>query len=154
MKSCRDCKQIKPLTDFYRGVGGRSRQLQYSSYCKECAGVRTDAWNASHPEAAKESKHRRNNRYTAKLKRETIGIYGGKCFCCEELEISFLSIDHVDGGGNQHRKLITGYGSSFYKWLRRNNYPKGFQVLCMNCQFGKRINGTCPHKLKVAILNE
>jgi hypothetical protein len=34
--------------------------------------------------------------------------------------------------------------------LRRNNYPEGFQILCMNCQFGKRMNnGVCPHTSKV-----
>jgi hypothetical protein len=29
--------------------------------------------------------------------------YGGKCACCSETEFVFLSIDHIDGGGTQHR---------------------------------------------------
>jgi len=32
-------------------------------------------------------------------------------------------------------------------WLRKYNYPKGFQVLCHNCNMAKRF-GVCPHKEK------
>jgi hypothetical protein len=29
----------------------------------------------------------------------------------------------------------------------RNGFPPGYQVLCMNCNHGKRMNnGVCPHK--------
>jgi hypothetical protein len=49
--------------------------------------------------------------------------------------IKALSIDHINGGGNKHRKTI---GWSLYYWLIAHNYPKGFQVLCMNCQFIKK----------------
>lgn len=77
---------------------------------------------------------------------EVIDAYGGaKCVCCGENNIKFLTIDHVDGGGNEHRRQI---GSpNIYGWLRRNNYPKGFQVLCYNCNCGRARNGgICPHK--------
>lgn len=53
-----------------------------------------------------------------------------------------LSIDHINGGGGKQRKELFANrklaGTHFYKWLIRNNYPIGFQVLCMNCQFVKR----------------
>jgi len=50
-------------------------------------------------------------------------------------DIRCLTIDHINGGGNAHRKLVAQKGSSsLYKWLRDNNYPEGFQTLCMNCQ--------------------
>ena len=68
-----------------------------------------------------------------------------KCQCCGEHEVKFLVIDHKDGGGTKHRKEI-GRGASIYPWLKNNNYPKGFQVLCANCNHGKAINGgICPH---------
>jgi hypothetical protein len=35
-----------------------------------------------------------------------------------------LSIDHIKGGGSQHRKKI-GSGCSFYYWLKRNRFPPG-----------------------------
>lgn len=78
--------------------------------------------------------------------------YGGyKCACCGETEPLFLSIDHINNDGARHRRehnLKTG--EQLYRWLIRNKYPKGFQVLCMNCQWGKRNNkGVCPHMGKV-----
>jgi hypothetical protein len=76
--------------------------------------------------------------------------YGGyKCACCGETEPMFLSIDHVHNNGAVERKsgLYHGSGSAFYQWLRKNDFPSGYQVLCMNCQIGKHKNGgVCPHQ--------
>lgn len=77
--------------------------------------------------------------------------YGGwppKCACCGESEIKFLSIDHKNGGGNQHKKVTHGTIGGLAGWLVKNGFPKGYQVLCMNCNWGKSINnnGHCPHK--------
>jgi hypothetical protein len=58
-----------------------------------------------------------------------------RCAACGFNDIRSLSIDHINGGGRKHLKEIKG---SLYAWLKRNNYPLGFQVLCMNCQFIKR----------------
>lgn len=69
------------------------------------------------------------------------------CICCGEREIKFLAIDHMGGMGNKHRKEIGLYGgSSFCKWLIKNNFPPGFQVLCHNCNMAKGFYGDCPHK--------
>jgi hypothetical protein len=88
------------------------------------------------------------------LKREQVRdevyrAYGGyRCACCGETERMFLSIDHVNNDGAIHKRthrLRTG--EQMYRWLKRNNFPAGFQILCMNCQWGKRNNkGVCPHK--------
>jgi ABC-type uncharacterized transport system substrate-binding protein len=41
----------------------------------------------------------------------------------------------------------TPSATGFYKWLARNGYPSGFQILCMNCNHGKSRNGgVCPHQ--------
>jgi hypothetical protein len=67
------------------------------------------------------------------------------CVCCGEQMLVFLSLDHINGGGGKQRKETGGGG--FYTWLRRHNYPAGFQVLCHNCNLGRQINGgTCPHQ--------
>lgn len=67
------------------------------------------------------------------------------CVCCGEQMLVFLSLDHMNGGGSKQRKETGGGG--FYAWLRRHNYPAGFQVLCHNCNLGRQINGgTCPHQ--------
>jgi hypothetical protein len=88
----------------------------------------------------------RNNH--RKLKLEVMSKYGTVCSCCSEAELDFLAVDHIDGGGNDHRK-IAGSGTRFYAWLRREGYPEGFQVLCHNCNFSKHVNGgTCAHNRK------
>lgn len=79
--------------------------------------------------------------------------YGGyKCACCGETEELFLTIDHINNDGARHRKELKKQKTYFYKWLWENNYPKGFQVLCHNCNVGKELNrrkngiAECPHK--------
>ena len=89
-----------------------------------------------------------------KVKEEVLGHYSKKlsnsdvpcCNCCGEHEfLIFLSIDHITD-----RKNIThgkGYwGSQMYRYLRRNGYPPGYQVLCINCNSAKSDSGICPHK--------
>jgi hypothetical protein len=78
--------------------------------------------------------------------------YGGlRCICCGEDEFSFLSLDHVSGAGNIERAKLFGDryqgGHHIYRALRLQGYPSGYQVLCMNCQVGRRDNGgICPHQ--------
>src|SRR6267378_97820 len=115
--------------------------------CKECVHNKNQEWYAEHRGHALA--------YMAQYRKESkdavFYAYGGYiCACCGETEKRFLSIDHIDGGGNKHRKE-TGMksGSEFYIWLRLQNYPAGYQVLCYNCNLGKRHNNNvCPHKEK------
>jgi len=102
----------------------------------------TKAYALMHPDLPEKQRLRRWRNRT-----ECIQEYGGRCACCGESELLFLTIDHVNGGGTKHRETI---GSNIYSWLRRNNYPKeGYQVLCMNCNWGRSQNGgTCPHMQK------
>lgn len=91
----------------------------------------------------------RNAELRAGEKKIVFDHYGGRCACCGETEPCFLAIDHIDGDGNNHRKKIGKWGSSFFKWLIANDFPEGFQVLCHNCNMGKHLNGgECPHKSK------
>lgn len=81
-----------------------------------------------------------------RIKDAAYNAYGGYiCSCCKEKELSFLSIDHIENDGKLLRKT-QGTGTALYRWLVRNNFPKGYQILCMNCQFGKSKYGICPHK--------
>lgn len=102
-------------------------------------------WRKKNPEKAKAI----YKRYRDKIRVEVIGHYGGKCVCCGEDRIEFLNIDHINGGGNAHRKKVMGFNAAgwpFYRWLRKNNYPEGFQVLCWNCNMAKAHFGICPHQ--------
>ena len=77
-----------------------------------------------------------------------------KCVCCGVKGSEFLAIDHIKGrkemDSEPELKKI-GYSSKFngkklYVWLRNNNFPKGFQILCHNCNFAKGKLGKCPHQ--------
>jgi hypothetical protein len=73
---------------------------------------------------------------------ECNGFDGVKCpWNCSDIDV--LTIDHInDDGADQRRKLYggrTGGGSRFYKWLIKNNFPEGYQVLCCNCQRKKEM---------------
>jgi hypothetical protein len=100
--------------------------------CRACQ----NKWNAA------------SRAYTQKLKTEVILHYGGKCTCCGEATLGFLTIDHVNNDGNKQRHTTHPWGGRrFYMWLRKNNYPAGYQVQCFNCNLGRSINGgICPHE--------
>lgn len=84
-----------------------------------------------------------------KLRMEVFEHYGMKCACCGLHDWRFLTIDHVNNDGNEHRRAEKiGTGMDSYRWLRKNGYPEGFQLLCYNCNCAKfRFGGVCPHKL-------
>lgn len=65
------------------------------------------------------------------------------CNCCGEKELKFLTIDHINNDGAQHRKLNKNNIDNF---IIQNHFPEDFQILCYNCNCGKSINnGVCPH---------
>lgn len=78
-----------------------------------------------------------------------IQAYGGKCACCGEARIPFLAIDHINGGGNKHRKAIK-LGGNVALWLARNRMPPGYRILCHNCNLARGFYGFCPHETERA----
>jgi len=97
----------------------------------------------------KEKIYERARLYRRRIKLEIFNHYSGdppKCDCCKEEQFEFLTIDHIDGSGREHRRQFGGRGGdALYQWLRRNNYPKGFRVLCYNCNCCIGHLGYCPH---------
>lgn len=88
-----------------------------------------------------------NKKHTFKLKLEILNYYSQnklECQCCSTKELEFLTIDHINGGGAQHRRTMKA--GSLYHWLKRNNFPEGFRVLCMNCNWSYGKWGYCPHE--------
>jgi hypothetical protein len=89
------------------------------------------------------------------LKIQAFEAYGGcKCACCGVTDPEFLTLDHINLDGGSHRREVSPNGKNWgwggyqiYRQLRRKGFPPGYQVLCMNCNFGKTRNkGICPHK--------
>ena len=81
-------------------------------------------------------------RYEKTIKERVIKAYSPngelKCSKCHETRVAALTIDHIAGGGAEHRRITKRFGPSFYHDLIRGGFPKGYQTLCMNCQFVKR----------------
>lgn len=87
-----------------------------------------------------------------KLRTEIVFAYGSKCNCCGETIPEFLTIDHINNDGADHRRELfgdrIGHGTgAFYRWIKKNNFSKeNLQLLCFNCNCGKyRNKGVCPH---------
>jgi hypothetical protein len=88
-----------------------------------------------------------------KLRSTVFGHYSNgsfKCACCGESEQDFLVIDHINGKGNEHRRATFGKinagGKTMHRWLVKQGFPPGFQLLCANCNTSRGKHGECIHK--------
>lgn len=96
--------------------------------------------------------HKYCRKYRDKLTLKVLTHYGGKCYCCGETNILFLTIDHINNNGAKERRSISGINVgtnnlSVYRLIVKNNYPDTYRVACYNCNCGReRNNGVCPHK--------
>lgn len=91
-------------------------------------------------------------KYRQKLKSKFIELYGGKCSCCGDDRVEFLTLDHVEGDGalrrnnNGRRKSGQRSRDNLQEYIKANKAydPDTFQILCMNCNCGKQWYGECP----------
>jgi hypothetical protein len=81
---------------------------------------------------------KRKKKYQAKFKTLVFQHYGNTCARCKFKILAALTIDHINGKGNAHRRSLGRIGKDFYRWLVKSKFPSGYQTLCMNCQFIKR----------------
>ena len=108
------------------------------------------------PPTAEERK-RRGAKDRARRQRhrmEVLNYYGNndpKCACCKERRLEFLAIDHINGGGNAHRRElgIKGGSDRIISYLRKMNFPKGYRLLCHNCNHSLGAFGYCPHMIVI-----
>ena len=155
-KTCNTCKQSKQISEFYRSV---NKKDGLSTQCKKCIDVVNLAryhsktkfdqeYKARQKERAKISHAKNIHKHRAQAKanhrrerEECFEVYGKICACCGESRYEFLSIDHINGGGRQHRKTVT----KTCRWLVKQGFPKGYRVLCHNCNQALGFYGLCPH---------
>lgn len=116
-------------------------------YCPDCGCRKPRAGKQTCEVCHKSDQIRWRNRYQ-KYKELVFSHYGNKCMCCGETMKEFLTIDHINNDGAEHRRKINmKSGSRIYIWIVKNGFPKDLQILCWNCNCGKRVNkGICPHK--------
>ena len=127
---CSKCGVSKPKEQFFN----KSKSGTKHTTCKDCMRPIYCA-----------SKKARDK----KVRYAALVAYSGrepKCKCCGEPIVEFLTIDHINGGGGEHRRKLSKSSGAIYRWLRDNSYPPGFQVLCWNCNVSKGLYGKCPHE--------
>jgi|SRR5215472_2483439 len=155
--ACTKCGQVKPISDFYPS---KQNSRGHNSWCKTCFNIQHRIRSLRNKEELKRKAIERKARlgeifYIRKrasgirqadaLRDSTFKAYGGKCVCCGESNYAFLTIDVISGG---HRKSKQSYGTTFYRKLRMEGYPQGYQTMCFNCNWAKHRFGECPHKNK------
>lgn len=81
----------------------------------------------------KECSDKRSKQVHKELRLEIITHYSPNMNCdiCGEKHLNFLAIDHINGGGNAHRRKT----KQVYRDIKRNGFPSGYRVLCHNCNF-------------------
>lgn len=154
---CTQCKTFLPISMF----GPASTMKDgLNIYCRPCQAIRINQWKATNPEKNRANAARRMREWNARnrelsraktrernkcMREEVLAAYGNRCACCGETEPHFLSLDHVNGGGNAHRREV-GMSQSIYRWAKKNDYPLTLQILCFNCNLAKGFYGICPHQ--------
>lgn len=155
-RRCSSCEKLYlATTDFFTRHGkGLSRT------CKQCqAALRTEQKRPALTPEGKQQVNARGKHYRKlypdryreftrtqqrALKQEMVNAYGGKCSCCGETELTFLTLEHVLRNGTEHRRRV-GRGS-VYRDLRRRGWPQeGYTIYCWNCQMATRYGSPCPH---------
>jgi hypothetical protein len=125
-------------TKWYHWLKEHDYPLGFQTLCNNCQFIK----RAENKEYAKQPKSPRadySKGYRQSYKKDVLTHYGNgelACVKCGFDDIRALSIDHINGGGSKHRASINH--TNIYRWLAKNNYPEGYQTLCMRCQWIKR----------------
>ena len=138
LQKCTRCQKVLSFNMFHKD---QYKRLGIRFHCKLCI----KKYNNIPIIKLKHEQYRKNR--LLDIRNTVFRAYGNKCFCCNESTSEFLTIEHLQGHGRQHKKKLGGQ-SYFYPWLIKNNFPKEFTILCMNCNFAKGIHGGCPHEKK------
>jgi hypothetical protein len=154
-RTCRACNRTPDETRFYRDS---SHPDGLSTYCRDCTKNASATFYSKNREQInnrRKSQHDQykdpDRKYRRKQRAAVITAYGDRCACCDEARIEFLAIDHVNGGGNAHRREMGGCGNSITRLLYRRlraGEPNDtrFRVLCHNCNLSIGFYGYCPHE--------
>lgn len=150
-KLCNKCGRTLPI-DKFRKDG--ELKCGYSCYCIECWNKKNVLWRKEHLEKSRQQGRECAKRRLIRLREIVLKYYGKRCACCEESNEKFLTVDHIDGKGAEHRKSIakeTGANKNgrnissirMYAWIIKNNFPALFQILCYNCNCARGFRGSC-----------
>ena len=80
------------------------------------------------------------------LKRRFVAGYGSRCSCCGESRIEFLTMEHRNKDGAEHRAKREVQGA--WRDAIAAGFPDIYTVLCYNCNQAETHGRMCPHKLE------
>lgn len=132
-------RQVRNPNKFLADIIRDGFPSEFRLLCHNCNTSQGYFGYCPHEVRQQDTKHRRS------LRREIIEAYGSRCACCGESHYEFLAIDHVAGGGNQHRNILGGHANTL-KYIKKQGYPPEFRVLCHNCNLARGFYGYCPHE--------
>jgi len=147
-KYCKLCDKIKPEIEFSKD---KQNFDGLCGACRDCCKI----YMKSYDSIPKNKKRRIEvDRKKYDIKKHIVFVhYSGnppKCNCCGESIEKFLTVDHINNDGAEHRRKIkeSKLNTDIYSWLIQNKFPDGFQILCYNCNLGRARspNNICPHK--------
>lgn len=86
----------------------------------------------------------KRNKERAREVRLKVLIHYGKgraaCVECGYNIFDALDLDHINNNGAENRPKYGYSWGTFWRSLIKNNFPKGYQTLCRNCNWLKHIN--------------
>jgi hypothetical protein len=139
-KGCKDCRNSGRAK-----INKLNNNKRMYSEKKEEILSHNKAWKKTNAVRYRSQQREYKNKKRREQRDRVLSYYGGRCACCGEVEPVFLTIDHINGNGALHRRMINK--ADMWKWLDQQGYPQGYQLLCFNCNAGKyRNGGTCPHE--------
>ena len=125
-RKCCVCKETKPIKEFKERTDTKRKQRRTD--CRECINLRTKLkWRT--------------------IRKQIFDYYGWECVCCGEDMPQFMSIDHInnDGYKDKNPNGDKKSGKELYLLIIKQGFPDKYQTLCMNCNWGKKVSGICPH---------
>lgn len=138
VKNCRVCGVL--LNDETWGLCERHQGRLLCRICRKSVRARQQ----------REYRERRGHEHERQKRKElatnVLSHYGGgklACVKCGEDDARVLSLDHINRRSAEERsrrvKGLANGGWWLYNKLKREGFPEGYQTLCMNCQWRKRI---------------
>jgi hypothetical protein len=113
----------------------RLRQRQYYQDHKERSQQYTRDYYQLHKERIKADAIRTGKIVRRRQRLAVLSHYSNgtlACVQCGFSNIRALCLDHVNGGGTEHRRTLRN-GGNVWLWLARHGFPPGYQILCANC---------------------
>lgn len=155
---CTRCKQEKSFDEMTKD---KRRKAGHGSWCKQCnrewqadqdrshVTERHKKWREQNPEAWKRTASASARRQHEAAKRAVVDAYGGRCTCCGETDIHFLTVEHMTVGSRERHRYDNGKRISGTKLLRliaSEGFPDDITVMCFNCNCARGQYGFCPHE--------